>query len=239
LLTFTRGTARTFATVRLNHPIATGCGTVDATIHVRNSETCQSRLAFSAGLHIGVIDATVDFEASEIAHEMEVEIAEIGESRRRNHTAPARFGREQHDAIARARMRVDLLGGIDQRFNEGDSRREVKGVITVAREMPAAWEAALGRFGKVTEAEFVKAPSEIRGEILLDSIEEQAGLEGDDRKALAEVIKSEERLGRLPLGSAAHVAACWAALARTCGNAAESKRYSQMAGHWILNGWKR
>lgn len=243
-LSFSRGPARTFATVRMNHPIATGCGTVDAAIHVRNSETCQSRLTFSAGLHIGVIDSTVDFEASEIAHEMEIDISEIGESRRRNHTAPARFGREQHDATARARMKLDLLGGVDVRFPEGDRRHVVKGVVTIAKEMPAAWEAALSRFCTIagfSEAVFVQADPAVRGEILLDAIEEHGGgfADTDDRKALAEVIKAEERLGRLPLGSAAHVAAAYAVCARVATSTVAAKRFSQLAGQWILNGWKR
>jgi hypothetical protein len=55
---------------------------------------------------------------------------------------------------------------------------------------------------------------------------------------ISEVMVAEERLGRIPQGSAAHVAACFAVAARAA-KWDDAKRLQAIAGQWILNGWKR
>jgi len=218
----TRAATQTNGHVILPTATPTGCGVVRSVVYFRNSEVGAASLSFWGGAYLSVTDTVVDFSAGQISHELDVTVEDDRTATRRRHTAPARFGTEEKTKIAADRMKSDIAK-----------------VTEAAKELPALWDASLKRFPEgMTEETFNKVDPQTRFAILLDAIEEQGfGFEGDDRAKLQGVLESEERLGRIPQGSAAHVAAAYAVLGRET-TVAEARRYQQLAGRWISEGWK-
>lgn len=220
---YTRSAMQTNGHVVLPNETPTGCGSIRSVVYFRNSEVGGASLSFSGGAYLSVTDTVVDFSAGAIERDMNVMVESEHEATRRRHTAPARFGVEEKTKIAEARMRSDI-----------------KQVTEAAKELPSRWNEALTRFPEgMTEENFAQADLNVRFEILLDAIEEKGGgFEGNDRETLKKVLTDEARLGRIPQGSAAHIAAAYAVAGREA-PVADARRFQQLAGQWILTGWTK
>ena len=225
---FNRTPDATHGTVVLPNPTATGCGTIHTAIHFSNSETGCESLSFSAGAHLSVTDTELRIttaaghQAEELEREIELAADDVRTTRR--HTAPARLGEAQKIAIAKSRLEKDL-----------------KVVLDFTKQIPAMWEKALASFPEgLTAANFEGMDAEQRAAVMMDKLEELGAVKNaEDRALVGAVIKSEERLGRIPQGSAAHLAACFSIAAHLSSTYEEAKRLQAVSGDWLVNGWNR
>lgn len=228
--TFDRTPTETVGYARLaSEDVITGAR---ATLHWRNSETGHARLGFAAGLTITALDATVsrpiysgiDAVGAVEEVEREVVVQTVDGRRAINHTLPWKDRTEdERRAIAAQRMRA---------CRDAALRDVVK--------LMSQWKVALGDFHRGLGGMFHGDERTMAVEVLLDTLSEAGRLGKNDalRPALLEVLKTETRLEKLPFGSAAHVAAAWACIARDAKTLDEQQEAQTLGAEWVLEGWR-
>lgn len=214
-------------------PAQTG---LDLSVHWRNSETGEARLAFRAGVRIRALDVHLVSGAT-----VSVEVAAATGGTERNHTLPTVGTEPLATAHPGAGIRPGVLLTDAQRERIADDRMRAsyEGAVAAAEALAAAWAVALTSYpdGVAPQGAFML-------EVLEDLMRERGLVPADaDLQGLRKVLTDDARLQGLPRYSAAHVAAGFAVLAVSRdaeGNPRtweEAERLQRLAGRWAMAGW--
>ncbi len=194
------------------------------TIHWRNSETGMAGLRVGAGAVLRLVDAVVQFRGSwgETTREEVVTLANQNSNRSIRHTLP---GGTPAERAAIANERMDSL---------------IADALDYGQQLEAAWAAALKDVSVSLDVKTLALLGvDAAMEVLLDQVEARHSANSDDRAALKDVLSNDKRLAAVTHGSAAHIAAAFAVLAKRSTSMAEAERLQGIAGQWVVKGWNR
>lgn len=195
-------------------------------LSMRNSETGGVSLQFAGSLLIHTLDCIVT-TPSGTQYAKSVTIANENARTRRRHTLP-RFNSATGTRLtesARANIAAGRVGG------------DLKTALNASVQLAEAWETALEDVNPLAkeacESGDDKMVATVLTDLLLDRGFAETSLE------VVKVITDDKRLKALPQGSAAHIAAAFAALASDGTRTVQDAQVLQgHAGAFILAGWK-
>ena len=195
---------------------------VRATIHWSNSEVGAKSLEWWAGCYITALDSTVRFRGQvAVTQETKVTVASAASRTRRIHRLPTK----------------NMSHG--ERMKEAASRlaKDVKKVTAAASTLATSWAAALENHPGGVK---LVAGESMVADVLMDALAERSRwpVNAETEKTLREIFTTDTRLAALPFGSAAYIAGAFAVAASKSTEPEEAIRLQEMAGDWVLHGWR-
>lgn len=193
---------------------------------LRNSETGGVSLQFGGSLLINTLD-TVVMMPSGRQYEKSITVANANARTKRRHTLP-RFSSVTGDRLSETARAAIAHSRID-----ADIQTALNGSI----ELAEAWDVACEDIHPLALAAAEQTDDKFIAQVLGDLLKERGFAELSDD--VVKVIVNDQRLTKLPKGSAAHMAAAFAVLAADGTRDIDSAQtLMQHAGAFILAGWK-